>query len=130
MHNVSCFNHYSPFNDKLDKSLSLKIDLVDVQVHSVNWCPFSRVTVLLVFILLHFSSCSGQYPFKSYHTEEFTQTHTDVTQSQLPTAFNWIIIAVLFPSSSSCSSSSLTDCFSVFCFRTLFVQRLVHAVVR
>lgn len=67
---------------------------VDIQVHFVNGCPGVRVTVLLVFILLHFSRGSGRYLVEPYHTEEFTQNHTDVTQPQLLTAFNWIIRTV------------------------------------
>lgn len=45
---------------------------------------------VILFILLHVSSGSGQY-----HTEDFTLNQTDVTQSQLLTAFNWIIMTIL-----------------------------------
>lgn len=64
---------------------------VDIQVHFVNWCPSIRVTVLLVFILLHCSRSSGRYLAATYHAEEFTQNHTDMTQPQLLTALNWTI---------------------------------------
>lgn len=57
----------------------------------LNWCPSIRVTVLLVFILLHCSKCSGRYLAAPYHAEEFTQNHTDMTQPQLLTALNWTI---------------------------------------
>lgn len=40
------------------------------------------------------SSGSGQYPLEPYHCQEFTQNHTDGTQSRLLTALNWIIMSV------------------------------------
>lgn len=52
-----------------------------IRVNFVNGRTGVRVTVLLVFILLHSSSGSGQYLLDPYHTEEFTQTHTVVIQS-------------------------------------------------
>lgn len=67
---------------------------VDSQVHVLNWCPSIRVTVLLVFILLHCSRSSGRYLAAPYHAKEFTQNHTDMTQPQLLTALNWTIRTV------------------------------------
>lgn len=61
-------------------------------VHFLDDCPGVRVTVLLVFILSHFSSCSAQYLLKPYRSQEFTQSHTNRIQLDLPAALNWIII--------------------------------------